>query len=181
MDFSKTFEQAKNVALLQEKAMKSLATKSKQLPSVAVIVLLAALAASLGSYFFPTTIGDVVLYRPDPMGVIVQTVLSFVTSFAGLYIMGALAQAFSSKKIKTEQFVNVVGHGMVVSFLGIFPPLSIISGLWILAILWKTCSKVGGMKLGTFIGFAIVSGIAIFIVAGLIGLLGVGAEFTTVF
>jgi hypothetical protein len=175
MDFAKIFGNAKDIVSLKVDIMKLIAGKKNLLQEVVLITFLSSFAAALGRYLFPVSVGDLVLYRPEPLDVVWQTIGGVVLSLIILYVMGAISEHVFKTKVKMEAFVWVMGYASILGFFQIIPALGIIVGIWSLVVLWKFMSEIGGMKPMPFVGFLLLTGLTVYIIPGIFSFLGLGA------
>ena len=175
MDFAKIFGNAKDIVSLKMDIMKLIAGKKNLLQEVVMLAFLSSFAAALGRYLFPVSVGDLVLYRPEPLDVVWQTIGGVVISLIILYVMGAISEHLFKTKVKMESFVWVMGYASILGFLQIIPALGIVAGIWSLVVLWKFMSEIGGMKAMPFVGFLLLSALIVFIIPNVFSVLGLGS------
>lgn len=150
MDFQKSVKQAWDILLIKEPAMQAVANDKEALTPALVILAVASVLSSLGSFFFPSVVG-LVTYRSGLMDVAWQSALSILVGVAVLYITGYFVQQVFHAKITMEGYVRVMGHATLVNILGLIPALSSVSGIWSLVVMCIFLSRVGKMQPGSII------------------------------
>ena len=166
MDFNKTFQSARDIAMLKVPGMKKVAEDKNAFKPALFIVALASFIVALGYFIFPVSMSGFV-YRPDLVWVISQTLMVFVMNVVMLYVVGFLGEELFKAKLDMNGFVRVMGHAMVVNVLAIIPVLSLVSGLWMLVLLFKVYKELGKLETGAIILLLILGIIAIVTVSSL--------------
>lgn len=144
MNFQKIFKQASDVALLKKPAMESVAGSKTALKPALIIVAATALVSVLGQMIFPHTYaGGYIVFSPDVAWFLSNFVWQVIMCIATLYLTGYLAVELFKSKLPMEGFVKVMGFGMIVTAVSIFPQLSFIGGIWAFVIAWKILTELG--------------------------------------
>jgi hypothetical protein len=166
MDFQKIFRNAVEVIQLKEPAMMAVASDPQATQVAWVMVVLGALATSLGVTFFPIHYGEIVI-RPDLFWILQQTIFESIGMLVGLYGGGFVAEKWFHSKLSMEGFVRVMGHAAALGLLAIVPVLSIVC-VWELVVMWRSCTRLGKMQAESTILFLIV----LILFSGLLSSLG---------
>lgn len=130
--------------------MKKVAADGEAFRPALFIVALASLLGVLGYFIFPIS-EDGFVYRPDIAWLIGQTLIVFLANVAMLYVIGFLGEELFKSKLDMNGFIRVMGHGMIVSLLAIVPKLGLLSGIWVLVIMFKLYKELGKLETGVII------------------------------
>jgi len=168
MDIQKSAKQAFEIVKLQEPVMNTVAADKTALQPALMMVVAAAVVGALGSYLFPISYG-MVTYRLDAAAFLIEIIFSAIIAVGGLYLGGFLSEKVFHSKLGMEGFVRVMGYAALVNFLGIYPRLSLISGIWSLVILCFVLTKLGKLSAGSIILFIILQIVIVGVVGGLLG------------
>lgn len=174
MDLQKSVKQAWEILTLKQPVMQAVAKDPGALQPALIILAGASVLAALGAFVFPSAVG-MVTYRSDIIDVVIQAAISIVLGVAILYTTGYLAEQVFHSKLDMNGYVRVMGHAALVSALGIFPPLSSISGIWSLIVLCVLLNKIGKMGAGSIILLLLLEGLIIVVLAMALVFLGMGA------
>lgn len=168
MDLQKSAQEAFEIAKLKEPVMNAVAKDAGALQPALIIVVAAAVLGALGSYLFPVSYG-MVTYRLDTAGLIAQILIASVVGIGGLYLGGFLAEKVFNSKLNMAGYLRVMGYASIVNALGIYPPLSAISGIWSLVILCFVLNKLGKLNAGSIVLFVLLYFVVMGVVAALLG------------
>ena len=174
MDLQKSVKQAWEIVTLKQPVMQAVAKDPSALNPALTILAAVSVLVALGSYVFPSTVG-MVTYRSGLVDVVLQAAISILLGVAILYTTGYLSQQVFKSKLDMNGYVRVMGHATLVNLLGVFPPLSAISGIWSLVILCTVLNKMGKMGAGSIILLLLLEGLIIFVLAMALVFVGMGA------
>ena len=150
MNIQKSLDQAFSVLKLKEPVMHALASDKNALTPALFLVALSAVVGSLGLYFFPFSYREVT-YQLDSGDLAVEIVRSVIWGIAGLYIVGFLAEKVFHSHLSMQGYVQVMGHAALVGILAIYPPLTLISGIWFFVVFCYVLSKLCKLSVGKII------------------------------
>lgn len=165
MDPKLIFQQAYQVAILDEPTMKKVAADKDALPGALLMVGISALATALGRLLFPMNMG-IIVYRPDWMSTLGIAVTSFCMSLVTLFVVGYLAKHVFNSKLPPKSFVQVVGMGHVVGIFNLIPAISFIGVLWLVVIFFFTLRKLDQLSWGSIVLLLLLT----FVVMAIFGL-----------
>ncbi|MFA5788858.1 MAG: hypothetical protein WC924_03245 [Candidatus Gracilibacteria bacterium] len=174
MDIQKSVKQAWEILTLKQPTMQAVAKDPNALKPALIILAGASVIAALGGFIFPSTIG-MVTYRLGVLDFVVQAAVSVGLGIAVLYTTGYLAQYVFHSKLDMNGLVQVMGHAMLVSALGIFSPLSSIAGIWTLVVLCTVLHSLGKMQAGSIILLILLEILIVGVFSGILVFVGVGA------
>lgn len=147
MDFKKVFKQATDIAMLKKPAMEAVASDKGSLVPAFLMIGLVSLVSVLGLMAFPHTYGGgYIVFSADAGWFIGRFVWNVVMYAASLYLTGYLALELFKSQLPVDGFVRVVGFGMIVMLVSIFPQLSFVGGIWTFVILWKVLTELGKLE-----------------------------------
>ncbi len=149
---------ALNIALLKHKDMNAVAADKNKMVYAFGILIVAALASGLGLKFFGG------FFSPSWWMVISMAIYQVISAVIGIYVLSIVAKSIFKGHAKHDGFFRVMAFGMIVSLLSIFPPLSIIGGIWSLVIVFVVLKVVHKLTTGGAIGSILVTIIAMAIV-----------------
>lgn len=150
---------ALNVALLKHNVMHSVASDKKKTTFALGILVVAALASGLGLKFFGGFIS------PSWGMVLSMALYQVISAIIGIYVLSLVAKSIFKGQAKHDAFFRVMAFGMIVTWLAIFPPLSIIGGIWALVIVFVILKVVHKLTTGGVIGTLLVSIIAMALIS----------------
>jgi hypothetical protein len=150
---------ALNVALLKHKDMNSVASNEGKMVYAFGILIVAALISGLGLKFFGG------FFSPSWWMVLSMAVYQVISAIIGIYILSIVAKAIFKGHAKHNAFFRVMAYGMIVTWLAIFPPLSIIGGIWAIVIVFVALKVVHKLTTGGAIGSMLVTIIAMILVS----------------
>lgn len=160
---------ALNIALLKHKDMNHVASDKNKMVVAFGILAVSALAAGLGMKFFG-------FFSPSWGWVLSSALYQFISAVIGIYVMSIVAKSIFKGHAKHDAFFRVLAFGMIVTWLSVFPPLSIIGGIWSLVILFvvlKTIHKLTtGGAIGTILVTIIAMALVMLILSPVMGMLG---------
>ena len=142
---------AVNVALLKHDAMHSVASDKKKTSYAFGILAVAALASGLGMKLFGNFI------TPSWWMVLSMAIYQIISAILGIYVVSIVAKSIFKGTAKHDAFFRVMAFGMIVTWLSIFPLLSIIGGIWALVIVCVILKVVHKLTTGGIIGTLLVS------------------------
>lgn len=174
MDLQKSVKQAWEILTLKQPVMQAVAKDPAALQPALIILAAVSVLVALGGYVFPSTMG-MVTYRSGILDVVIQAAISILFGVAILYTTGYLAEQIFKSKLDMNGYVRVMGHAALVQVLGIYSPLSAISGIWSLVILCTVLNKIGKMGAGSIILLLLLEGLIIFVLAMALVVVGMGA------
>ena len=162
---------ALDVALLKHNKMSAVASDKQKMLYAFGVLAVAAVASGLGTHFFGW-------FTPSwgyTLGMMFYQVISAVI---GIYLMSIIAKAVFKGQAKHDGFFRVMAYGAVVTWVAIFPPLSIIGGIWGLVILFVSLKVIHKLTTGGAIGTIVLTIIAMIIVMAILSpvlaMLGIG-------
>jgi hypothetical protein len=150
MDLQKSLKQAWDILLLKDVAMQAVAKDSSALPVSLGIFAGATVLSKLGTLLIPYSTGMIV-YRPSFVDFLVSSVLGIGVGIAMLFLTGLLAERLFHSKLSTEATVRVLGHASLITALGFYQPLNIISGIWYLVVLCTVLTRLGKLQPGSIL------------------------------
>ena len=150
MDLQKSLKQAWDILLFKEPVMQSVANDKEALTPALVILAIASVISSLGSFIFPSVVG-LVTYRSGLMDVVLQSAISIGVGIAVLYITGYFAEQIFHAKVTMEGYVRVMGHATLVNVIGLIPAFSGVGGIWGLVVMCIFLNKIGKMEAGPIV------------------------------
>lgn len=158
--------QATEVARFNKKTMHAVAgDMHKNIPAL-IIIALGGLLSALGMNLF---LGHG-LFLGKTLGILVYHTVSTVIA---IYIMSLIAKSLFNGHAKHDAFFRVIGFSMIVGWLMIFPRISLIAGLWAIALLFvilKEIHKLSTLKtIMTFLLTLMAMGVIQFILAPTFG------------
>jgi len=160
---------ALNVALLKHSAMNTVASHKSKMPYALGILAVSALAAGLGMKFFG-------FFTPSWGWVLSSALYQFISAVIGIFVMSIVAKSIFKGAAKHDAFFRAMSYGMIVSWLSIFPPISLIGAIWALVIIFVVLKVVHKLTTGGVIGTLLVSIIAMalvmLILSPVMGMLG---------
>ena len=159
MDFQKIFDDAWGIASLKLAVMRKVGADKEALHPALLIMAFSAIAAGLGLFILPPSIGSFITYRIGLIDVLSQGLVIFAFSVASLYLAGYLAENMFKAKVDMQHYVRVLGYGSIVGFLAIVPALGVIGTIWQFVIMWKYLREVGKMEVGAIILLLILQAI----------------------
>lgn len=142
---------ALNVALLKHSVMHSVASDKKKTTYAFGILVVAALASALGIRFF----GGFMIISWGM--VLSMAIYQIVSAIIGIYVLSVIAKSIFKGQAKHDAFFRVMAFGMIVTWLSIFPPLSIIGGIWALVVVFVALKVVHKLTTGGAIGTLLVT------------------------
>ncbi len=166
---------ALNIALLKHKDMNAVAADKNKMVYAFGILIVAALASGLGLKFFGG------FFSPSWVMFLSMAVYQVISAVIGIYVLSIVAKSIFKGQAKHDAFFRVMAFGMIVSWISIFPPLSIVGGIWALVIVFVVLKVVHKLTTGGVIGSLLVTIVAMAIVMmilspvfAMIGLGGIG-------
>lgn len=161
---------AVHVALLKPKAIHDVAADKNKVTYAFGILAVAALASGLGLKLFGG------FFSPSLWMVLSMAIYQFISVIVGIYVISFIAVSIFKGSAKHDAFFRVMAFGMIVTWLSIFPPLSIIGAIWALVVIFVILKTVHKLSTGGAIGALLVSIIAMALVMALLspvmGMLG---------
>lgn len=167
---------ALNVALLKHKDMNDVASDKGKTVMAFGILAVSALAAGLGMKFFGA-------FLSPSWGFVLSSALTqFISAIIGIYVLSIVARSVFKGHAHHDAFFRVLAFGMIVTWLSIFPPLSIVGGIWALVVLFVTLKVIHKLTTGGAIGAILVTIIAMalvmWILTPVMGMLGLGGMYS---
>lgn len=163
---------AVDVALLKPKAMQAVAADKTKIQYAFGILAVAAVASGLGMKFFGGFL------NPGWGYILGMMVYQVIFAIIGIYVMSIVAKSIFKGHAKHDEFFRVLAFGMIVTWLAIFPPLSIVGGIWGLVILFVVLKTIHKLTTGGAIGTILVTIVAMALVIKILslvfGMLGIG-------
>jgi len=165
-----------NVALLKHNVMHSVASDKKKTTFALGILVVAALASGLGLKFFGG------FFSPSWLMVLSMAIYQVISAIIGIYVLSVVAKSIFKGQAKHDAFFRVMAFGMIVTWLSIFPPLSIIGGIWALVVVFVALKVVHKLTTGGAIGALLVSIVAMalvmMILSPVMAMLGMGGMYS---
>jgi len=162
---------ALNVALLKHNVMHSVASDKKKTSYAFLILVIAALASGLGLKFFGGFIS------PSWGMVLSMALYQVISAIIGIYVLSLIAKSIFKGHAKHDEFFRVVAFGMIVTWLSIYPLLSIVGGIWALVVIFVALKVVHKLTTGGTIGALLVTIVAMallsMLLAPTLGALGI--------
>ena len=162
---------AKDVALLNHKAMHDAASHKNKTTNAFIVLVIAALISGIGLKFFGG------FFSPSWGMVISMSIYQIVSSIIGIYVLSVVAKSVFKGHAKHDAFFRVMAFGMIVTWLSIIPALSIVGGIWALVVVFTALKVVHKLTTGGAIGALLVTIVAMAIVgmilAPTLGALGI--------
>lgn len=176
--FTKALKEALNIALLKKNVMHEVAEDKSATKYAYLIIIAAAVLGMVGQLVFGIKVPFLGVIKPSLGMAFGQAVIQVISMVIGLYIISFIAKSIFKGHAKHDAFFRVAGFGMVIMFLGVFPRLSIIAGIWGLVLFFvilKTIHKLttGGV-IGTFVVTLIAGFVLSLILAPIYAMLGLG-------
>lgn len=167
MDLQNELKKALNIALLDEKAMQSVASDKNATRFAVGMMLVSALVAAAGNVLFPRFTGFI-LYRPDWGTALGSAFASFIVMIALIYLSAFLAQKFFESKVQGEEILRTVGYGRVVGLLAVLPQLGGLAMLWSLAIFAIAIKRTAKLEWGAVLIIMVAVFLIGFFLSGMI-------------
>lgn len=162
IDYKKELLSAWEIAKLNKTAMHHASEGGKDQMKVALgIITIGSLFSVIGMRYI---IG---FFEPTFFYSLKTLIMGVIMPVAGIYILSFIAQKLFKGKAKHHGFFNVMGYGMIVTWLSLFTPLSIIGAFWMLVIVYKALKTVHKLKTTQAIGAMFLAFIAMAIISAL--------------
>ena len=146
-------KKALDVALFKKKVMHQIAGSTKSNKCALMILAAGAVLGGVGMQIFSP-------FSPNLWMSFGMVVYEIVFAIIGIYILSAVSVQVFKGSAKHDALFRVIGFGMIVTWLNIFPPLGIIAGLWGIALIFVILKEVHKLTTGGAIGAMLVSLIA---------------------
>jgi hypothetical protein len=145
-DFKQAFWDAFKVIKLDAQAMTAVSKDSSATRMAALFIVVASFLGSLGSMLFPSyAYRGLVMYRPTFFQVFEQTFAASLMLIFAIFLVHFIAVRLFKARGSFEEFFRVAGYAYIVGILNIYPAFALVSGLWILVVLWKALTVVKRM------------------------------------
>lgn len=136
---------AVRVALFNDASIRAVAQDPPITPLATILIIVSSFAGALGSYVFPISVG-IVQYRPTLLEALFSGVGAVFWVVIALFILNWISDRLFMGKGTFQSFLRVVGYGYVVGLLGFFPLLSVVVGLWMVAVVFKALMITKGLN-----------------------------------
>ncbi len=162
LNFKKEISEAWKIATLNKTAMNHVAgDKGKQVFAYYFIIA-AGVLSLIGSQIFAPFV------KPSLGFSILAALFHIITTIIGIYIVSFVAKKFFKGHADHNHFFRVMGYGMLVLWLGLFPPLSFIGAIWSLVIIFVALKTIHKLTTGKTIGTLLVSLVIMVIVSAIL-------------
>ncbi len=174
----KTLKEALDIALLKKDVMHHIAGDKVATKCAYGIIAVGAVLGAVGQMLFGIKIPFLGVVKIGLGAALGQAVMTVITTVIGLYLVSFIAKSIFKGSAKHDEFFRVAGFGTIVTFLGLYPSLSLISGIWGLVLFFVILKAVHKLTTGGVIGTFVVTLVAGFILslilAPIYGMLGLG-------
>lgn len=160
---------AMNVAMFKKDVMSHVAGDAGKTKFGYYIIVAAAILGMIGQMLFLGWL------RPSIGSALIGAVLQVVSSVLSIYVVSFVAQKFFKGAASHDQFFRVAAYGMIVMWLSILPQISIISGIWSLALFFVILQTVHKLTTGAAVGTLLVSVVVMIVVSMVLGAIGLSA------
>jgi len=158
-NYKKELKEALDIALFKQHAMHAVAAEKGKTTFGYYIIIAGALLGIIGQQIFPA------FFRPGLIFSLVMGIMQVVMAVIGIYVLSYIAKKLFNGHAQHDQFFRVTAYGMIVMWLGLIPQLSIISGLWGLALIFVILKVVHKLTTGGAIGTILVAIVALWIIS----------------
>ena len=148
-------KKALQIAFFKEKDMHDVALDKKKTNYAYYIIAASGALGVIGQQIFGNG-----WFKPTLGYSIYHGVFQVISTIAIIYLMSFIAKKLFSGKGKFDDFFRVMGYASIVSFVAIIPSISLIGGLWYLALIFVILKTIHKLTTGGAIGTIIVSIIA---------------------
>jgi hypothetical protein len=150
-NFVSDLREALDVALLKEKAMHQVAGDKNKNKSALFIIIVAAVLGALGMRLFGG------FYLTNFWSAFATAIFQVVATIIGIYVLSVVAKSVFKGSAQHDAFFRVAAFGLIVTWLSLFPPLSLIGGLWGLVVIFVILKVVHKLTTGGALGTIVVS------------------------
>jgi len=150
INYKKELKEAIDIALFKQPAMHAVAAEKGKTTFGYYIIIAGALLGIIGQQIFPS------FFRPGLIFSLVMGIMQVVMAVVGIYALSYIAKKFFKGQALHDHFFRVCSYAMIVMWLSIVPQLSIVSGLWGLALLFIILKSVHKLTTGGAVGTLIV-------------------------
>lgn len=145
-NFKQGFQSAFKVIKLDAQAMTGVSKDSRATRMAALFIVISSFLGGMGSMLFPSYVyRGLVVYRPTLFQVFEQTLAASLMLILAIFLVHFVAVQLFKARGSFEEFFRVAGYAYVVGILNIYPPLTLVVGLWTLVVLWKALTVVKRM------------------------------------
>lgn len=137
IDFKKELQRAWNIALLKKTDMHHVEHGGKMETTFGYYVITAyALLSAIGLRFFNRW------FTPSVLESIINIAVQIVMTIVVIYLLSLIAEKVFKGKGKHDAFFRVMAYAMIVGWISIIWPLSLIGGLWFLFLTFRILKDV---------------------------------------
>ena len=158
-NYKKELKEAMDIALFNQPAMHAVAAEKGKTTFGYYIIITGALLGIIGQQIFPA------FFRPGLIFSLVMGIMQVVMAVIGIYALSYIAKKFFNGHAHHDQFFRVASYGMIIMWLSLIPQLSIISGLWGLALLFVILKSVHKLTTGGAVGTMIIGFVIILVIS----------------
>lgn len=159
---------AMNVAMFKKDVMSHVASDAGKTKFGYYIIAVGAILSLIGQMLF---LG---WFRPTLVSGLIGAVIQAVGTVAFIYVLSFVAKKFFNGTGSHDQFFRVSSYGMIVMWIGLLPQISIVSGLWSLALTFVILTVVHKLTTGGAVGTLVVGVLIIFVASAILGSIGIG-------
>lgn len=161
-NIKKELTDAWHVALLKKAVMHHVAEDKGKTLFGYYIIIASVLLSFIGMQFF---LGS---FSPTLAFGISTAVVQLVSIIIGIYALSFVAKKLFKGHAKHDEFFRVMAYGMIVTWIGILPQLSIVGGVWALIIIFVALRAVHKLDVGGTIGTMLVTLVIMFVVSAVL-------------
>ena len=162
INYKKELKEAVDIALFKHPVMHAVAMEKHRTMFGYYIIIAGAILSIIGTVVMPG------IFSPGLTLSLIMGVFQVVMSVAGIYIMSFIAVKFFKGQAHHDEFFRVTAYGMIITWLGLIPVISFISGLWAIALLFVILKVVHKLSTKNAIFTMVIGAIAMWIIAGIL-------------
>lgn len=159
---------AMNVALFKKDVMAHVASDAGKTIFGYYIIIAGAILSVIGQMLFLGWL------RPSLVSSLIGAAIQVVGTVAFIYLLSFIATKFFKGAGTHDHFFRVSAYSMIVMWLGILPQISIVSGLWSLALTFVILTVVHKLTTGGAVGTLVVGVLIMFVASAILGSIGLG-------
>jgi hypothetical protein len=162
INYKKELKEALDIALFKQPAMHAVAQEKGKTTFGYYIIIAGALLGLIGQQLFPA------FFRPSFLFGIIMAVMQVVMAVIGIYLVSYIAKKVFKGHAQHDQFFRVASYAMILMWLSLIPQLSIISGLWGLALMFVILKVIHKLTTGGAIGTIVIAALLMFVVSAIL-------------
>jgi hypothetical protein len=162
-DYAAELKSSWEVATLNKKTMAHVAGDKNKTKYAYIILAIAAVLAVIGSQLFPGW------FAPSLGMSVSGAIFQFIMAVIGIYVLSVIAKSIFSGKSDHDSFFRVLAYGMIVTWVGIIPALSLIGAIWAIVIAFVSLKAIHKLTTGGVIGTFLITLIVMAIISMALG------------